>query len=217
MFRHRPFPNIVYRTLRDYQQWGLESADLLQQVVMWSISPYFTAVLLMTAGLYQFTPLKLNCLQHCRSPAQYLAEHFRPGPRGALRLGWKHGFYCLGCCWLLMALLFAGGIMNLIWIAGLSINVLIEKIAPQGQRSLAPQALPWFSLVYWWQWGGTLVDRRHRTMAASLGPSCRHDLCWDWDARGASSPPRFTLRHLVGGLAYSASSAARASMIGHDD
>ena len=113
-------------------QWGLERAGLLHQMMMWSISPFFTAVLLIAAGLYQLTPLKLACLQHCRSPAQYLAEHFQPGAQGALRLGWKHGLYCLGCCWFLMALLFAGGIMNLIWIAGLAIYVLIEKVAPKG-------------------------------------------------------------------------------------
>lgn len=114
-------------------QWGLERAGLLHQMWMWSINPYLTAALLIAAGLYQFTPLKLACLQHCRSPAQYLAEHFQPGAPGALRLGWKHGLYCLGCCWFLMALLFAGGIMNLLWIAGLAIYVLLEKLAPQGQ------------------------------------------------------------------------------------
>lgn len=113
-------------------QWGLERIGLLHQMMMWSISPHFTAALLVAAGLYQLTPLKRACLQHCRSPAQYLAEHFQAGALGALRLGWKHGLYCLGCCWFLMALLFAGGIMNLIWIAGLSIYVLIEKVAPQG-------------------------------------------------------------------------------------
>lgn len=114
-------------------QWGLERVGLMHQMMMWSISPLFTAVLLITAGLYQLTPLKLACLQHCRSPAQYLAQHFRPGTRGALRLGWRHGLYCLGCCWILMALLFAGGVMNLVWIAGLAIYVLVEKVAPQGQ------------------------------------------------------------------------------------
>lgn len=114
-------------------QRGLERADLLHQMMMWSISPLFTAVLLIAAGLYQLTPLKLACLQHCRSPAQFLAEHFQPGTPGALRLGWKHGLYCLGCCWFLMALLFAGGIMNLLWIAGLAIYVLVEKVAPNGQ------------------------------------------------------------------------------------
>ena len=114
-------------------QWGLERAGLLHQMLMWSISPQFTAALLVAAGLYQLTSLKTVCLEHCRSPAQYLARHFRPGVKGALRLGWKHGLYCLGCCWFLMALLFAGGIMNLVWIAGLAIYALIEKVAPRGQ------------------------------------------------------------------------------------
>ena len=114
-------------------QWGLERIGLLHQMTMWSITPFFTAALLVAAGLYQLTPLKSVCLERCRSPAQYLAKHFRPGAFGALRLGWKHGLYCLGCCWCLMALLFAGGIMNLVWIAGLAIYVLLEKVAPQGQ------------------------------------------------------------------------------------
>jgi predicted metal-binding membrane protein len=78
-------------------------------------------------------PLKTACLEHCRSPAQYLAQHFRPGAAGAFRLGCRHGVYCLGCCWFLMALLFAGGIMSLVWIAGLAVYVLIEKVAPYGQ------------------------------------------------------------------------------------
>lgn len=114
-------------------QWGLERAGLIHQMMMWSISPVFTGSLLIAAGLYQLTPLKTVCLEHCRSPAQYLAEHFRPGPGGAFRLGWRHGAYCLGCCWFLMALLFAGGIMNLVWIAGLAVYVLIEKVVPKGQ------------------------------------------------------------------------------------
>ena len=114
-------------------QWGLERVGLLHQMMMWSISPFFTASLLVAAGLYQLTPLKSVCLEHCRSPAQYLAQHFKPGASGALQLGWKHGLYCLGCCWFLMALLFAGGIMNLVWIAGLSIYAVLEKVAPRGQ------------------------------------------------------------------------------------
>jgi len=113
-------------------QWGLERAGILHQMWMWSLSPLFTATLLIAAGLYQLTPIKGVCLAHCRAPAQYLAQHFQPGALGALRLGWKHGHYCLGCCWFLMALLFAGGIMNLVWIAGLAIYVLVEKLAPQG-------------------------------------------------------------------------------------
>jgi predicted metal-binding membrane protein len=114
-------------------QWGLERVALIHQMMMWSINPIFTAALLIAAGLYQLTPLKTACLEHCRSPAQYLAQHFRPGAAGAFRLGCRHGVYCLGCCWFLMALLFAGGIMSLVWIAGLAVYVLIEKVAPYGQ------------------------------------------------------------------------------------
>jgi predicted metal-binding membrane protein len=114
-------------------QWGFERAGLIHQMVMWSINPLFTAVILIAAGLYQITPLKTACLEHCRSPAQFLSQNFQPGLGGALLLGWKHGLYCLGCCWFLMALLFAGGVMNLVWIAGLAIYVLIEKIVPKGE------------------------------------------------------------------------------------
>ncbi|MBU1211290.1 MAG: DUF2182 domain-containing protein [Alphaproteobacteria bacterium] len=113
-------------------QFGLEEAGLLHAMWMWSIDSIFTGTLLIAAGAYQLTPLKNVCLEQCRSPAQFLAENFTPGATGALRMGLKHGTFCLGCCWFLMALLFAGGLMNLVWIAGLAIYVLIEKVAPQG-------------------------------------------------------------------------------------
>jgi predicted metal-binding membrane protein len=123
----------VFSLIATGLQWALERVGVLHQMMMWSVSRLFTASLLIAAGLYQLTPIKSACLQRCRSPAQYLTQHFRPGVSGALRLGWKHGFYCLGCCWFLMALLFAGGIMNLVWIASLAIYVLIEKISTHGQ------------------------------------------------------------------------------------
>jgi predicted metal-binding membrane protein len=115
-------------------QWYLEIAGLLSQMMMWSNSLYLSAALLIAAGLYQLTPLKHACLEHCRSPASFLSKQWRPGPRGALRMGLSHGTYCLGCCWLLMALLFVGGTMNLAWIAGLTLLVLIEKVVPYGGR-----------------------------------------------------------------------------------
>ena len=123
----------VFSAIATGLQWGLERAGLIHQMLMWSINPYFSAGILIVAGLYQLTPLKAACLRHCRSPAQFLADHFRPGISGALRLGWHHGLYCLGCCWFLMALLFAGGIMNLVWIVGLAAFVLVEKVAPKGE------------------------------------------------------------------------------------
>lgn len=114
-------------------QWALESAGLVHAMLLWSIDPAFTSFLLVLAGLYQMTPLKQACLQQCRSPAQFLSRHFKPGAAGAFATGARHGLFCLGCCWLLMALLFAGGVMNLVWIAGLSIVVLAEKLLPRGE------------------------------------------------------------------------------------
>jgi predicted metal-binding membrane protein len=86
--------------------------------------------LLLLAGLYQLTPLKRACLEQCRSPLSFILRLSRPGAAGALRLGAAHGLYCLGCCWALMLLLFVGGVMNLAWIAGLALLVVVEKFAP---------------------------------------------------------------------------------------
>lgn len=113
-------------------QWTLEVAGILHGLLMWSTSATLSAALLIAAGLYQLTPVKAACLDHCRSPVHYLSSHWRPGRSGAWRMGIEHGIYCVGCCWLLMGLLFVGGTMNLVWIAGLSILVLIEKLLPGG-------------------------------------------------------------------------------------
>ena len=136
-------------------QWGLERAGVLHQMMMWSLSPVFSGSLLIIAGVYQLTPFKNVCLEHCRSPVEFLSRNFRPGSVGAFRLGWKHGLYCLGCCWFLMALLFAGGIMNLVWIAGLAILVLIEKLAPGGQwiAKIAGIAMVLAGIWVFWEFG----------------------------------------------------------------
>jgi predicted metal-binding membrane protein len=89
--------------------------------------------LLIAAGLYQLSPLKGACLRQCRSPAQFLSRHWRPGTVGTVRLGLLHGAYCVGCCWLLMALLFVGGVMNFAWIAALTLIVAVEKLVPRGE------------------------------------------------------------------------------------
>ncbi len=115
-------------------QFSLERADLIHSMLMWSLNAWLSAGMLFAAGLYQFTPYKLTCLRHCRSPAHFLSSHWRPGHLGAIRMGAEHGAFCVGCCWALMALLFVGGIMNLLWIAGLAILVLAEKVAPCGER-----------------------------------------------------------------------------------
>ena len=115
-------------------QFALERFGLLHGMMMWSTSRPLTAGLLIAAGLYQLTPLKTACLARCRSPSEFLTRNWQPGRAGALRMGLAHGAYCLGCCWALMLLLFAAGIMNLVWIAGLAVVVLLEKLAPFGAR-----------------------------------------------------------------------------------
>jgi predicted metal-binding membrane protein len=112
-------------------QWGLERSGLLSST-MASTSVLLGAVLLIAAGVYQLTPLKHACLRHCRSPFAFVTQHWRPGDVGALRMGIEHGAFCTGCCWFLMALLFYGGIMNLYWIVGLALYVLLEKTIPAG-------------------------------------------------------------------------------------
>ena len=91
-------------------------------------------VLLVLAGLYQFSRLKGACLESCRSPLPFVMRLWRPGWRGAFNIGAHHGLHCLGCYWLLMSLLFVGGLMNLTWVVALAILVLIEKTAPYGHR-----------------------------------------------------------------------------------
>jgi predicted metal-binding membrane protein len=115
-------------------QWLLAYLALLSPT-MATTHRVLGAALLVAAGLYQFTPLKQVCLRQCRTPMAFLATHggFRSDPFGALRLGARHGVYCLGCCWALMALLFVGGIMNVLWLAGIAILILLEKTAPLGQ------------------------------------------------------------------------------------
>ena len=115
-------------------QFACEQLGVLSQPMMWSVNVWMAAALLVAAGLYQISPFKRVCLEHCRAPAEFLSRHWRKGRAGAFRMGVEHGAYCLGCCWTLMALLFVGGIMNIYWIAGLAIIVLLEKIMPRGDR-----------------------------------------------------------------------------------
>lgn len=114
-------------------QWLFEQTGLLSPTMMGSESRWLSAGVLIAAGLYQVSPLKYLCLAQCRAPSDFLMRHWKPGAAGALRLGVLHGAYCVGCCWVLMALLFVGGVMNLVWIALLAILVLVEKVAPRGE------------------------------------------------------------------------------------
>jgi predicted metal-binding membrane protein len=113
-------------------QWGLQAAGLVSSAMIGSQNRWLSGGLLIAAGLYQLSPLQAVCLSHCRSPAEFLSRQWRPGRFGALRLGVLHGAYCVGCCWVLMLLLFVGGVMNLAWIAGLTLVVLAQKLLPGG-------------------------------------------------------------------------------------
>jgi predicted metal-binding membrane protein len=114
-------------------QWALEAARLMSPMLLLeTANVWIGAAILVGAGLWQLTPLKTMCLRHCRSPLGFLMTSWRTGHLGALRMGLEHGAYCLGCCWFLMALLFFGGVMNLYWIVGLAVFVLLEKIMPLG-------------------------------------------------------------------------------------
>jgi predicted metal-binding membrane protein len=112
-------------------QWRLDAAELLSPTMALAGMRVAGGVLVV-AGIYQWTPLKQACLRHCRSPLGFLLQHWRDGALGALASGARHGVFCLGCCWMLMVLLFVGGIMNLAWIAGIALLVLIEKTVPWG-------------------------------------------------------------------------------------
>ncbi|MGH7628804.1 MAG: DUF2182 domain-containing protein [Gemmatimonadales bacterium] len=114
-------------------QVALHSAALLSPDTL-RATPPVAGALLVAAGVWQWTPMKRACLSHCRSPLYFLTTSWREGIGGAFAMGARHGLWCLGCCWLLMALLFVAGVMNLLWLAGLSALVLMEKVAPQGMR-----------------------------------------------------------------------------------
>jgi predicted metal-binding membrane protein len=121
----------VFGLLAATLQWGLDQLALLTPM-MASASVPLGAALLIAAGIYQLTPLKHACLRHCRSPIHFLGHRWRRGAAGAVLMGLEHGLFCLGCCWVLMGLLFYGGVMSLVWIGGLALYVLLEKLAPAG-------------------------------------------------------------------------------------
>lgn len=115
-------------------QWALEHALLLSPM-MTATSNVFGGLVLVAAGTYQWTPVKDACLDQCRSPLVFIQQHggFRRDAPGSVDIGFRHGLYCVGCCWALMALLFVGGVMNVLWIAAISIFVLAEKLIPAGR------------------------------------------------------------------------------------
>jgi predicted metal-binding membrane protein len=114
-------------------QWGLHQAALLSSTMATSSTPLAGGILI-AAGAYQLTPLKRGCLIRCQSPLGYLMSSWRDGAGGALRMGLRHGAFCLGCCWALMGVLFVVGVMNLAWVGVLTAFILVEKLGSTGAR-----------------------------------------------------------------------------------
>ena len=128
------------------------AAALVLSPMMEVTSPAAGAVLLLVAGLYQLTPLKHACLRRCQSPAGFLISRWRPGATGAFRMGVEHGAYCVGCCWALMLLLFAGGVMNLAVILALTAFVAVEKLTPFGERAARASGVALIAAAIWMWW-----------------------------------------------------------------
>lgn len=128
---------IAWSALAAALQWALQALLVLSPHLA-TTSAVLGGCFLLLAGIYQFTPWKYACLAQCQSPLGFLLTKWREGPWGALAMGAHHGAYCVGCCWALMGLLFVGGVMNLLWVAGLAAFVLLEKAVARG---------PWLSRI----------------------------------------------------------------------
>jgi predicted metal-binding membrane protein len=122
---------VVFSAVFAIIQMVLQSSALLSPQ-MSSANPWLAGGILIAAGLFQFSKLKEVCLNECRSPVTYFMLEWREGNTGALLMGLKHGVHCVGCCWVLMALLFVAGVMNLLWMSLITVFVLIEKVMPKG-------------------------------------------------------------------------------------
>lgn len=125
---------ILFSLIATATQALLHTSALLSPMMV-SESAILGGSILVAAGIFQWTPLKDQCLIHCRASHAFLAAYWREGTYGALAMGLRHGLYCVGCCWVLMALLFVTGVMNLVWVAILTVFVLLEKVVPSGLSS----------------------------------------------------------------------------------
>jgi len=123
----------VFSSVFALLQMGMHSASLLSPT-MATNNPWLSGGILIAAGLFQFSSLKQACLKQCRSPVTYLMTEWRGGRGGALLMGLRHGLHCVGCCWIIMALLFVAGVMNLFWMAAITAFVLIEKLTARGEN-----------------------------------------------------------------------------------
>jgi predicted metal-binding membrane protein len=137
----------VYSALATTVQWGLHAAALLTHTLVIT-SPLLGALLLVATGVFQWTPFRDACMTQCRSPFGFIMTEWREGRRGALIMGLKHGIYCVGCCWMLMTLSFALGVMNMLWMAALTAFMLLEKITDNKWISRTAGMI----LVVWGLW-----------------------------------------------------------------
>ena len=122
-----------FSVLGTLAQWGLHHAALVSAAGV-STNAIFGGLVLVAAGLFQWSRLKYACLTHCRSPLAFFMTSWRQGKSGALVMGLEHGAFCVGCCWALMALMFVAGVMNLLWLAAIAGFVLVEKLTPSGPK-----------------------------------------------------------------------------------
>ena len=146
------FAWVIASALISVLQYLLHVTDLLNPM-MDSRSFLLSGSILIVAGIYQWTPLKDSCLTVCRTPLSFLMTRWRDGAVGAIRMGFEHGIYCVGCCWALMAIMFAVGVMNFLWMIIIAFFVLIEKVSPFSPYLF--RFLSGLALVFWgvfWLW-----------------------------------------------------------------
>lgn len=122
----------LFSLLATVLQWGLQQISWLNPEMIIT-NKILGSIILITAGVFQFTPLKQACLHYCQTPIDFIHRKWKEGRMGAFKMGVVNGIYCLGCCWMLMVLLFVSGIMNLLWIAIISFFVLLEKLIPNSK------------------------------------------------------------------------------------
>jgi len=134
----------AFSVLAMFFQWLVQRLGWVDSMLV-SRSSWLTGLLLLLAGGYQLSRNKQVCLGRCRTPFVFLLGEWRAGTRGAFVMGLRHGLFCTGCCWALMGLLFVGGVMNLAWIAALSVVVAMEKLMPQGDK--IAQVLGWLLMA----------------------------------------------------------------------
>lgn len=149
--------------------------------------PYVAGGAIVAAGLYQLAPLKDVCLRHCRSPIHFLAHGWRDGARGAFRMGFTHGLYCVGCCWGLMLVLFSLGVMSLVWMAAIATVIFAEKVVPSGERLTRMIGVAFVVLGLW-------IAVTPGSVPGLTDPGTGHGPVY---ADGALTPPKGT-RELVG-------------------